>query len=510
MAEPSTNDVAAPAAAAWKCPVCGNSYPADFALCPRDATARPATSGGSDPLIGTVLGNTYRIVKLIGEGGMARLYMAEHLRVDAKFAVKVIHHDLASDPELLARFEREARAAGRIHSEHVVAVIDVLRTPHGRPCIVTELLDGEDLQAHLDRIEDNMKPEVAIPIVRQICRAVAAAHAVGVVHRDMKPSNVFLCRGPELKVKVFDFGVAKLEDDDRLTRTDAVVGTAAYMSPEQARRAVDAGPLSDIYSIGAVLYHMVAGEPPYGSAPPVSRFAMLLHEEPARPRELEPTIPPAVEAVIQRAMARDPKSRVQTALDLEAELAELDVQPATTPAPAPEPGSTAPVSRATTAAGATMVTRTGATGTDVVRRARMARPMAGFLAVASSLAAGAWVAALLAVLVGIPDSGGERSMVGLFAAVAVATIAVVHVRVLRKRWRSAPAVLRHNEPVARALLAGVLTFGALDLMSTWTLLVFRGELFGFTARVVFSGIAAGIGLGWRRFGWDERFRKRFG
>src|SRR5678816_2847511 len=134
------SEAATPASAVtWTCPTCGGSYPADFAVCPRDATPRAdMLTPAADPLVGLVLARTYRIIKVIGEGGMARLYQAEHLRVDRHYAVKVIHDDLARSPDLLARFEREARANGRIHSPHVVGVIDVLRTPDGRPCIVTE------------------------------------------------------------------------------------------------------------------------------------------------------------------------------------------------------------------------------------------------------------------------------------------------------------------------------------------------------------------------------------
>ncbi|HEX7836833.1 MAG TPA: serine/threonine-protein kinase, partial [Kofleriaceae bacterium] len=337
---------AAPSAGSWTCPTCHNVYPGDFAVCPRDATPRAdQIAPAADPLIGEVLGRTYRIVRMLGEGGMARLYEAEHLRIDARFAIKVIHEDLSRDPDLLARFEREARAAGRIHSEYVVQVVDVLRTQDNRPCLVTELLEGEDLQALLDRV-GKLPVAEAIPIARQICGAVAAAHAVGVVHRDLKPSNVFLCKpatsdGTPL-VKVFDFGIAKLEDDDKLTRTDAVMGTAAYMAPEQARSATGAGPLSDVYSTSAVLYHMLCCQPPYGNVPAFSRLAMVLHEEPARPRSLEPSVPDGIEAVIQHAMARDPKVRIQSAIELETQLAAFD-QP---PPAAPEPPAPTRISRA--------------------------------------------------------------------------------------------------------------------------------------------------------------------
>jgi eukaryotic-like serine/threonine-protein kinase len=202
----------------------------------------------------------------------------------------------------------------------VVRLVDVLRTSDGRPCLVTELLEGEDLQSRLDRAGKATVAQ-AIPIARQICQAVTAAHAVGVVHRDLKPSNVFLCQGPDGPlVKVFDFGVAKLAGDDKLTQTEAVMGTAAYMAPEQARRAADAGPLADVYSVGAILYHMLTGEPPYGNVPALSRFALVLHEEPARPRSIDASIPAGVESVIQHAMARDLASRIPSALELEVQL----------------------------------------------------------------------------------------------------------------------------------------------------------------------------------------------
>jgi serine/threonine-protein kinase len=463
---------------AWTCPACQHRYPAEFAVCPRDATPRPAEPTG-DPLLGQVLGQTYRITRVLGEGGMARLYEAEHLRIDARVAVKVIHDDLARDGDLLARFEREARAAGRIHSDHVVRLIDVLRTPDQRPCLVTELLEGEDLQAVLDR--GKLSVAEALPIARQICRAIADGHAVGVIHRDLKPSNIFLCKlpsGPE--VKVFDFGVAKLEDDEKLTRTDAVMGTAAYMAPEQARSAAAADPLADVYSAGAVLYHMLTGQPPYGDVPAFSRLAMVLHEEPARPTALEPAIPAGIEAVIQHAMARDRGARITSALELERQLAAFD--PGDAPA-APE------------------------VATQIVVRARLARPLALAVAAASSLALGAWLAALLAVVIE-PTGGGARGLLGVIAAAAVAGLATLHVRRLRPRWASLPAVVRYIRPAARAVVAGGLTYAALALTATATAAIFGAPAIGLGACLAATGAAAGLGLGWQRLGLDERLRRR--
>ncbi|HEY1557710.1 MAG TPA: serine/threonine-protein kinase [Kofleriaceae bacterium] len=477
------------AAADWTCATCGASYPPDFAVCPRDATPRAeAIAKTGDPLIGEVLGRTYRVTGVVGEGGMARLYKAEHLRIGTHVAVKVIHDDLAANRDLLARFEREARAAARIDSEHVVRLVDVLRTADGRPCLVEELLQGEDLQAMLNRA-GKLKVAQAIPIAREICRAVADAHAAGVVHRDLKPSNVFLCqRDGEPHVKVFDFGVAKLEDDEQLTRTDAVMGTAAYMAPEQARRAADAGPLADVYAIGAIVYHMLAGEPPYGNVPALSRFALVLHEEPARPSSLEPSISAEAEAVIQHAMARDPAHRVASALDLEAQLAALD-KPA-----APQ--------RMTRAQSSPSIPTPDAAA--IARRARMARPVACAVTALSSLATGAWLAGLFAAWF------GTSALLTVVALAAVAGVAALHVRGLRPRWNSSPAVLAYLRPSLRGLAAGTIALGACELASIGAATALRIDLIGAGWCLAFAGVVAALGLAWERFRLGDRMRDRVG
>jgi serine/threonine-protein kinase len=451
-------------------------------------------------LIGEVLGRTYRITKMIGQGGMARLYEAEHLRIDARYAIKVIHDDLSKDPDLLARFEREARAAGKIRSNNVVRLVDVLRTTDGRPCIVTELLEGEDLQTRLDRAGKATVAQ-AVPVARQICRAVADAHAVGVVHRDLKPSNVFLCKSPDGPlVKIFDFGVAKLEDDEKLTRTEAVMGTAAYMSPEQARRAADAGPLADVYSIGAILYHMLTGEPPYGNVPAVSRFALVLHEEPARPTQIEPSIPAGVESVIQAAMARDPAVRVKSALELDAQLALFDRAARTiaTPVSLPvQPEQSVPTQSAEMQA------------QDLELRAKLARPIAAFIATLSCVGLIAWLAAFLAVIVA-PSSTGEHALIAILGLVGGAALGAYHVRSLQPRWRSVPALSRHIRPFARTLVWTLATFGTLELVSVGSVAVFSGEPLGLLARLA---IVFGVGVlafSWRRWKLDDYVRRRFG
>ena len=475
----------------WTCPTCGRTCPDEFAVCPLDATPRNDPSKPGDAQIGTLLGGTYRIVRVLAQGGMARLYEAEHVRVDARFAVKIIHDELAREPSMIARFEREAHAAGRIRSEHVVRIVDVLRAQDDRPCIVTELLDGEDLDARLAR--GKLTVAEAIPIVRQLCKGIEAAHAVGVVHRDLKPSNVFLCKreGTPL-VKVLDFGIAKIEDDEKLTRTGAVIGTATYMAPEQARRAADAGPLADVYAIGAILYHMLAGQPPYGNLPPVSRFALLLNEEPARPRALEPSIPAGVEAVIQHAMARDTTARIATVAELEQQLAAFEAVPETTnwaPTTTWAPGEV--------------------TAQTLALRARLTRPSAVFVAIASCLAAGGWLATLLAVLLRA-TTRGERALLAVIAIGTMLGIGGLHVKRLRAKWESMPAISRYIAPFARALLGGVTTFGALELLRLGWFAIAHTDPVGVVVRLLAAGVAAVLGLGWQTWGLDSRLRRVIG
>jgi serine/threonine protein kinase len=485
-----------------QCAKCGGWFPADYAVCPRDATPLGSLSDtrGGDPLIGAVLGGSYRLLRVLGEGGMARLYEAEHLFLDRRYAIKIIHEYLARRPELLARFEREARAASRVRSDHVVQVVDLQRTADGRPCIVGELLEGEDLQELLER-KRIMSAVEAIPLVRQICRALTAAHACGVVHRDLKPSNVFLCRGESghVTAKILDFGVAKLAGDSDLTSTGAVVGTPAYMSPEQAEQASDAGPLADIYAAGAVLYRMLTGHAPYSQDRNSNPLVKLLHEAPARPRDLEPSIPPGVEAVIQRAMARDPRVRPQTAGDLDSQLAAFDLSSALADDEDPQNGVSAP------APGSTMAAASSAIADEIVKWARTARPIAVALVVSASLAAGLYLAALISSLVAVARpalalTSTERWVAGVVAVVGAAGIGFALARAFRHRWSSTPAVRQLDQLVGGTLLVGVLALGGLDLLLRGATLI-RPALSGSPALAAsltaLAGAAAGFEL-WRR------------
>ncbi|HEV8551715.1 MAG TPA: serine/threonine-protein kinase, partial [Polyangiaceae bacterium] len=289
-----------------RCPVCDGRFPADFRVCPRDAVALEDAPEGEDPLVGQVLADSYEVTRLLGEGGMGRVYEARHTRLTGKrFAVKLLHSDLARQPEVVTRFQREAEAASGIQHPNVLSVHDVNVTLDGQPYIVTELLQGEELGEYLERV-GKLPVADAVRVVRQICKALGAAHDSGVVHRDVKPENVFLTgdlkRLEHATVKVIDFGISKVAQagGESLTKTGMVMGTPDYMPPEQARGdRVDAR--ADIYAVGAILYRALTGKKPFEGLDPMATLTAVLVQEPGRPSSVNPDVPLALELVIQRA-----------------------------------------------------------------------------------------------------------------------------------------------------------------------------------------------------------------
>ena len=315
-----------------QCPKCGERFPLDFRVCPRDAVdLEEAQDAEDDPYVGTVVGDVYRIVGRVGEGGMGRVYEARHVRLTGRrFAVKIMHRAHLRNAELVRRFRREAETAHAAAHPNVVQVFDVADTPDGVPFIVTELLEGEDLADCLER-EGKLGLDETIHIVRAVCAALCSAHAQGVVHRDLKPDNVFLLDrermglppGPPL-VKLIDFGIARVEEthEANRTRTGVIMGTPAFMAPEQARgERVDLR--ADVYAVGAILYRCLTGRLPYTGEDPASMLTALLTHEPEHPRAIAPEIPQSVELVIERAMARDPDDRWASLEDLDEALALL-------------------------------------------------------------------------------------------------------------------------------------------------------------------------------------------
>ncbi len=274
---------------------------------------------------GTLIDGKYRVVRLLGKGGMGAVYEGHHMLIERRVAIKVLFAHVAESESGVARFEREVRAAGRIGNDHILEISDVGVLPDGSRYMVSEYLDGETLASRIERV-GRLTPDAAAPLVIQLLTGLAAAHQVGILHRDLKPDNVFLLRekaGRADFVKLIDFGIAKFqaaEESLKMTSTGMVVGTPYYLSPEQAQgtRQVDAR--SDVYAIGVILYECVTGRVPF-KADSFSQLLFKIALEDAPPvQQLLPGIDPNFSAIIQRAMARVPEQRYQSALALREEL----------------------------------------------------------------------------------------------------------------------------------------------------------------------------------------------
>jgi serine/threonine-protein kinase len=266
--------------------------------------------------IGEVLQETYRLERLIGEGGMGKVFEASHTRLRRRFAVKLLAPAVSSLPEAVARFRREGEITSSLGHPHIIEVVDSNTTPDGQSYIVMELLDGESLGSRLARPPALGLPEAA-EVVRQAASALDAAHGLGVVHRDLKPENIFLCRRagePGLFVKVLDFGISKvLGSQSMLTAASVIMGTPSYMAPEQAEgRISEIDARTDVFALGAILYEMLAGRPPFVGESITSVLYQTVHQEPTPLRELRPLLPAAVEAVVARALAKRPEDRPPT------------------------------------------------------------------------------------------------------------------------------------------------------------------------------------------------------
>ncbi len=268
-----------------------------------------------------VLGERYRIGGVLGRGGMAEVHLGRDLRLNREVAVKVLRSDLARDPSFQVRFRREAQAAASLNHPAIVAVYDTGedRSASGAtPYIVMEYVEGDTLRDVLRR-EGRLRPEKAMELAADICGALDFSHRNGIVHRDVKPGNVMIT--PDGAVKVMDFGIARAVSDSAatMTSTAAVIGTAQYLSPEQARgEGVDAR--SDVYSVGCLLYELVTGAPPFTGDSPVSVAYQHVREDPRLPSSINPAIPPELDAILMKAMAKNPANRYQSAADMRSDL----------------------------------------------------------------------------------------------------------------------------------------------------------------------------------------------
>jgi len=286
----------------------------------------PSLDDEAEPdLIGIEVDGRYRVIELIGEGGMGKVYLAEHVEIGKRVALKVLHPSYSRMPDLVERFRREARAASKIGHPNIVDVTDSGTTADGSVYFVMEYLEGVELGSIIER-EGAIDVARALRIAGQICRALAAAHTQGIVHRDLKPENVFLItrEGAADVVKVLDFGIAKTTEAEaarerRLTSPGMAMGTPEYMSPEQAAgRPADAR--CDVYALGAIMYEMVTGIPPYSGDNFMEILTKKATQDPPPPIVVRKELPPAVSDLVMAAMARSPDDRPQTMETLEYEL----------------------------------------------------------------------------------------------------------------------------------------------------------------------------------------------
>ena len=303
------------------CPHCGNEYETAARFCPSDGTAlRPK---GADSLIGHVLADRYHILKRIGEGGMGRVYLGEHVKMNRQCAIKVMSPSLVNDAESAARFAREASNAARIIHPNVAAVFDYGESD-GLIYLVMEFVDGEPLARILAR-EAPFSIDRAIDLASQIADGLGAAHELGIVHRDLKPDNILVTRtrGGKEVAKVVDFGIAKAIQEgvgEGLTQTGQVIGTPEFMSPEQLLGdPVDAR--TDLYALGCILHLMLTASPPFNARTREQMIKRRLSEDAPHVQTVDPELPDTVARIVARLLARSPGDRYGSAAEVRDALA---------------------------------------------------------------------------------------------------------------------------------------------------------------------------------------------
>jgi serine/threonine-protein kinase len=261
---------------------------------------------------GALLHGTFRLERLIGEGGMGAVYLASHNRLARQFAIKVMRHKTWTEPTIIARFKREAQVTSTLGNPHIVDVVDFNVTDQGVPYIVMELLEGEDLQQRLDRV-GRMKLPAVLRVFEQVVAALHVAHGKGIVHRDLKPSNIFICRleGGEEQVKVVDFGISKILGDRHtsITEEDTLVGTPHYMAPEQAQRGKTVDHRVDVFAVGVMVYQALSGYLPFAGPRALGVLYQIVHEEPPPLDNYIKDLPDGVASAVLRALAKDPAER---------------------------------------------------------------------------------------------------------------------------------------------------------------------------------------------------------
>src|SRR4051812_27005676 len=260
---------------------------------------------------GEILLGKYRVDEVIGVGGMGCVVRASHLYLQQPVAIKILLPQMVESPSTVQRFMREAQATVKLRSEHIARVMDVSTLPDGTPVMVMEFLEGYDL----NQILRHHGPQVAqavVDLMLQACEGIAEAHSIGIIHRDIKPSNFFVTHRPDGSnlLKILDFGISKAGSDavSELTGTQTVIGTPTYMAPEQMQTARSTDPRSDIWSMGVVMYQMLAGRPPF-EAESYAQLVLMVATSPPAP--LTMPLPGGLQSIVMRCLEKDPKNRIQ-------------------------------------------------------------------------------------------------------------------------------------------------------------------------------------------------------
>ena len=298
------------------CPTCGTEYPANERFCPRDGTALRSQGGGTD-LVGSIIAERYHVLKKLGEGGMGQVYLAEHVKMGRKSAVKVMNPGMVNDADAISRFNREAANASRINHPNVAGIYDFGETAEGLIYLAMEFIEGESLTSLVEK-NGALPPLRAADIAKQAADGLQVAHDMGIVHRDLKPDNIMIAKNRDGSdcVKVVDFGIAKAAgaENQKVTKTGLVVGTPEYMSPEQlAGDKLDGK--SDIYSLALVAYNMLTGKLPFEGETAQESMIMRLTDDP-RPLSLtkpDTSWPKEVQDVIGKALQRKKDDRYRSA-----------------------------------------------------------------------------------------------------------------------------------------------------------------------------------------------------
>ncbi len=374
-----------------RCQLCGIPHPADVRECPihrkpivaaarmdvrpsappsqppplpprvRTPPPLPSARGTASPalLVGKLLAGRYRVTGVIAAGGMGVVYDGVQVALGRRVAIKCLHPRYATDASAIARFHNEAKVSGGFGHPHIVEVFDLGWLDDERaPFLVMERLEGETLGQRLQR-EKRAGVGLVVTVARQVLSALVATHARGILHRDLKPDNVFLVATHDggVRAKVLDFGLSKAmahePDGRRLTRTGVVMGTPSYMPPEQATGEPDLDGRVDLYALGMILYESLTGRLPYAARTPAAMMVEMRRTKPAPPRLLRPDVPAALDAAVMKAIAPDRASRFADALEMQrclSALAQVDddepttmLGPPTDSSPAADAGETQPV-----------------------------------------------------------------------------------------------------------------------------------------------------------------------